>query len=376
MISTDYQPSTRPQRLQIIMDTSSNTEYDLKLFPEILKNIHIGLVLLDMKEDKISYCNKQASLIADSCKIDCDYQAFYKLLTSAIKQLQKSADGHEERLEINHGDRFISYVLTLLSDDELVCVLLQDITDQKRMDSIAEGAVSMNNMGYIFSGIRHEIGNPLNSIKMALTVLKNNMDRYSPKEIKVYFNRVFEDIGRVEQLLKSFKNFNMYETPKTDIMDLSDFIMHNTQLITAYSGVKDKMIGISVDVDPGSEWVKVDRRALQQVTMNLLANAMDAMHHNPEARLKISSKARGNNILLQIKDNGCGIPQETLDDIFKPFFTTKEKGTGLGLALSKKMLSQMSCGIEVSSIPDMGTTFTISIPKARDYEVEAYQNSK
>ena len=110
--------------------------------------------------------------------------------------------------------------------------------------------------------------------------------------------------------------------------------------------------------------------------MNLLANAMDAMQHNPDARLKISSRIGRQNTLLEIKDNGCGIPPETLQDIFKPFFTTKEKGTGLGLALSKKMLAQMNCGIEVVSVPDMGTTFTISIPQARDYEIEAFQHQE
>jgi len=344
-----------------------------KFFPEILQNIHFGLILLDLDEKQVCFCNQQAQEIFSQSKCLGDYDELYGLLSSSIEKLLKNSSGHEEKITENYGDRFIRYSVTKPGDGPLVCVLIQDVTDQKRLDSIAEAAVSMNNMGYIFSGIRHEIGNPLNSIKMAITVLQNNIDRYSPKEIKVYFSRIFEDIGRVEQLLKSFKNFNMYESPQTDIMDLSDFIMHNTQLIAAYSGVKDKLIAISVDVEPGSEWVKVDRRALQQVTMNLLANAMDAMQHNPDARLKISSRSGLHNVLLEIKDNGCGIPPETLQDIFKPFFTTKEKGTGLGLALSKKMLAQMNCGIEVKSVPDMGTTFTISIPKARDYEVDAHQ---
>ncbi len=358
------------------MATSPHPEYDAQLFPEILQNIHLGLILLDIEHEEIAFCNTQASEILALSKLDCDYHAFYGLLQTAIEQLLESPEDHEEKTVENHGERFIGYSLTKPANGQYISVLMQDITDQKRMDSIAEAAVSMNNIGYIFSGIRHEIGNPLNSIKMAITVLHKNMDRYSPKEIKVYFDRIFEDIGRVEHLLKSFKNFNMYESPKNEVMDLSDFIMHNTQLIAAYSGVKDKMIGISVDVEPGSEWVLVDRRALQQVTMNLLANAMDAMQENPEARLLISSRALSSNILLEIKDNGCGIPPETLQDIFKPFFTTKEKGTGLGLALSKKMLSQMNCDIDVTSIPDMGTTFTISIPKARSYEINAFQNTK
>ncbi|MEN8141015.1 MAG: ATP-binding protein [Thermodesulfobacteriota bacterium] len=344
-----------------------------QLFPQILENIHLGLVLLDTEREEIIFCNQHASAIINQIKVACHYNGLYTLLQPAIERLLAAPEGHEEKLVENHGEWFIDYSLTSPGDSRYVSILLQDITDQKRLDSIAEAAVNMNNVGYIFSGIRHELGNPLNSIKMALTVLQKNMDRYSPKEIKVYFSRVFEDISRIEQLLKSFKNFNMYERPQTDVMDLSDFIRHNTQLIAAYSGVKDKEVDISVDVQPGSEWVKVDRRALQQVMMNLLSNAMDAMHHKRNAQLEIEASTSGDTTLLKIRDNGCGIPPETLQDIFNPFFTTKEKGTGLGLALSQKMLSQINCSIGVSSIPDSGTTFTISIPKARSYEIEAFK---
>ena len=162
----------------------------------------------------------------------------------------------------------------------------------------------------------------------------------------------------------------MYEKPQTTVVDISDFIMHNTQLITAYSSVKDTLIGISVEVEPGSEMVKVDRRALQQVTMNILANAMDAMQDKKEARLIISARSHGPSTLLEIKDNGCGIPSASLHEVFKPFYTTKEKGTGLGLALSKKMLAQMSCALDITSNEGKGTTVTITIPKARPHEIE------
>ncbi len=345
---------------------------DGQIFRDILQEIHLGLVILDIKKETITYINHQASEIFDLIKLPPDYKSLHPVIESSVTELLDSDASQKVKTVKKHGERFIGYTIdSPEKSHRFISILLQDITDQKRMDSIAEAVVTMNNVGYIFSGIRHEIGNPLNSIKMALTVLQKNIDRYSPDDIEVYFVRVFEEIARIELLLKSFKNFNMYEKPHTAVMDLSDFIMHNTQLITAYSSVKDTLIGISVDIEPGSEMVKVDRRALQQVTMNILANAMDAMENNKEARLAISSRSHGPSTLLEIKDNGCGIAAGSLHDVFKPFYTTKEKGTGLGLALSKKMLAQMSCSIDIASEEGQGTTITITIPKARSYEINA-----
>ena len=354
---------------------TSQEDCDGQIFRDILQEIHLGLVILDIKDEGVTFYNQQASEILDLIKLSPEFDSLYPVVESSVAELLDSGTSQRVKTVKKHGERFIGYTLDAPEKTRrFISILLQDITDQKRMDSIAEAVVTMNNVGYIFSGIRHEIGNPLNSIKMALTVLQKNIDRYSPDEIEVYFVRVFEEISRIEQLLKSFKNFNMYEKPQTSVMDLSDFIMHNTQLITAYSSVKDTLIGISVDVEPGSEMVKVDRRALQQVTMNILANSMDAMEKNKEALLVISSRSQGPSTLLEIKDNGCGIPTTSLHDVFKPFYTTKEKGTGLGLALSKKMLAQMSCSIDLTSTEGKGTTVTITIPKARSHEIANAKN--
>lgn len=350
---------------------------DGQIFRDILQEIHLGIVIIDLKKSAITYLNQQASAIFNLIKLAPDFESFFPLIESSISELLGSKNFQKIKTVKKHGERFIGYTFDApRKSGRFISILLQDITDQKRMDSIAEAVVTMNNVGYIFSGIRHEIGNPLNSIKMAITVLQKNFDRYSPDEIEIYFIRVFEEIARIEQLLKSFKNFNMYEKPQTAVMDLSDFIMHNTQLITAYSSVKDTLVGISVDIEPGSEMVKVDRRALQQVIMNILANSMDAMQDNKEARLSIAARSHGPSTLLEIKDNGCGIAAASIHEVFKPFYTTKEKGSGLGLALSKKMLAQMSCSIDIASTEGQGTTVTITIPKARAHEAAAHKKSQ
>src|SRR3970282_1845245 len=83
----------------------------------------------------------------------------------------------------------------------------RDVTDKLRFESIAEAVNTMNSIGYVFSGIRHEIGNPLNSIKMTLNVLKKNLDKYGKDHILEYIDRALSESARIEYLLKSLKNF-------------------------------------------------------------------------------------------------------------------------------------------------------------------------
>ena len=244
----------------------------------------------------------------------------------------------------------------------VIAIFIQDITDQNRLNAIDEASEMMNNIGYLFSGIRHEIGNPINSIKMAITVLQNNLKRFSPEEMEVYIKRIVGEVSKMESLLKSFKNFNMFEQPKTDVVDLFSFFEDLIQLLGA--DLKKKNIETVLDLAPEARWANVDARALQHVSMNIFANAMDAMKNTDKGMLSIISSVQKNVVLLTISDNGCGMSKELLRDAQKPFFTTKKHGTGLGLVISKKMLAQMNCNLEIESEEGRGTTVNITMPNA------------
>jgi C4-dicarboxylate-specific signal transduction histidine kinase len=116
---------------------------------------------------------------------------------------------------------------------------------------------------------------------------------------------------------------------------------------------------------PEARYVTVDTRALQHVAMNLLANALDALEGIDNPSLKIRGEAIGERVFLSLIDNGCGMPAELVENAFKPFFTTKPHGTGLGLVISKKMLAQMNCDIKLQSMQGMGTTMTLGMPKSK-----------
>ena len=336
---------------------------DVCIFADVLRDIETGIIILDTENREIFFRNKHAIHILEPVKNADNYEGLHKLLRHELEELEKPGMTRTSKTVIRNDHRVLGYTVYRLEEDKrYVSVFIQDITDQNRLNAIDEAAEMMNNIGYLFSGIRHEIGNPINSIKMALTVLQNNLRRYSPEEIEIYIKRIGGEVAKMESLLKSFKNFNMFEKPKTDVVDLFSFFEDLLQLLNA--DLQNKNITTHLDLAPEARWVNVDARALQHVSMNILANSMDAIESKENGQLSIKSKVSKNVVLLTISDNGCGMSKELLRDAQKPFFTTKKHGTGLGLVISKKMLAQMNCNLEIDSEEGKGTTIRIIMPNA------------
>lgn len=333
------------------------------IFTDVLRDIDSGLIILDTIEEAVFFRNGHAMRILGALGAALDYHGLKRLLCEDLDSLQTPGRTRSRQTIIRHEHRVFGYTgYRIPGDDRYISIFIQDITDRHRLAAMDEAAEMMNNISCLFSGIRHEIGNPLNSIKMALTVLQNNVHKYSPEEIDVYFNRISGEIGKMEALLKSLKNFNMFEVPKTSDMDLAIFFDNLMHLLGA--DIRSKKVEVEIALAPEAQRALVDARAFQHVTMNLFANAIDAMAGVEQPRLVVRSQNRGDTVLLSITDNGCGMSEELIRDAFKPFFTTKPHGTGLGLVISKKMLTQMNCGIELTSEKGKGTTFTLVLPRS------------
>ena len=240
----------------------------------------------------------------------------------------------------------------------------RDVTEKVRLESIAEAVNMMDSIGYIFSGVRHEIGNPVNTINMTLSLLKEKLGTIDQPTVEKYLDRALEGISRIDYLLRSLKNFNMYEKPVRKNLPLEAFM--NNVLALVGEDFKAKGIELVFSREPNAEVCYADPRALQQVLINLLTNAADALDGRRDPYVTISLFKRDGTIRLRVKDNGWGISEEKQKDLFKPFLTSKAKGTGLGLVIVKKMLAQMNGTIEISSQKDMGTSVEIYLPVSGD----------
>lgn len=238
----------------------------------------------------------------------------------------------------------------------------RDITEKRRFESIAEAVNMMENVGYVFSGIRHELGNPVNSLKTALSVLKKNIDQWNHDQVVKYIDRSMVEIGRIEYLLRSLKTFSMHEDPEVQKVQILPFIERFFSFVNTDFTAK----GIKLDylIDTEADELMADTRALHQILLNVLSNASDAVKDRENPSIKILVDKIASVIEIKVIDNGIGLNEQQQANLFKPFYTSKPNGTGLGFIIVKKLMAKMNGTVKVESQLNVGTKVILSLEAA------------
>lgn len=237
--------------------------------------------------------------------------------------------------------------------------IIRDVTERLRLESIAASVNSMSNIGYVFAGVRHEIGNPINSAKSILAVLDKKLNSAPVERIREYLEHARKEIGRVEHVLGSLKSYSLYEKPDIREIDAGEVVNEISRLIEG--DLRDKGIDFSRVVEPGAGTFRADPRALHQVLLNFITNAVDALAGRPHPRIAITVSRARDRVAVTVHDNGSGMTEKQLADLFKPFYTSKAHGTGLGMVIAKKMITLMGGDISVISTFGSGTEVTITL---------------
>ncbi len=232
-----------------------------------------------------------------------------------------------------------------------------DRTERRRLEEIAEAVNMMDQVGFLFGSLRHELANPVSSVKTALHVLRENAERYGPADVQRFVGLMEEDLGRVEYLLDALRSFNRFEHPRLEPLDLAAFLRRFRDLL-ANDG---SGLAVTLDLRAGEAHVLADPRALHQVLLNLVTNARDANAGRPGGRIDLVLEKKGRYFDLEVRDGGVGMSQAQLKNLFRPFYTDKPRGTGLGLVIVKKLISGMGGTIAVESQPDLGSCFRVSL---------------
>lgn len=350
--------------------------FSRKISQELLKQIeHLRYILRNMSQgiieiakNRIVYINDSAAGMVNSNGKEIlgseISDSLPQVLLNALQPIGLAVGVKKKNLPrttLQYNDRqFIVEQLICQADYPTEIYILSDITEKRRMESIIEAANLTENLGYVFSGIRHEIGNPVNSIKMALSVLQQNLTEYDQETIAEFLNRSLEEISRIEYLLKALRNYSLFETPVVENISLSSFLRDFISLVR--NDLAELKIHINTILPDNEIVVCVDSRALHHVLLNLISNAADALQLTENPQLTISCFLKGEMVVIKVDDNGKGISEEDCQHLFKPFFTSKTTGTGLGLAIVKKMLAAMQGTINIESYQGVGTTITLVLP--------------
>ncbi len=237
-------------------------------------------------------------------------------------------------------------------------LVFNDLTEQKLLEEKVERQERLAAMGELASGVAHEIRNPLNTIgTISQQLSKDFLPTENTEEYINLTKLVYSEVKRINQTIVSFLKFARPEPLSPSSFSFSEIINQLSDQYSAYFNQKNIKFEINNKWEGIVNW---DKNKILQSLMNLLQNAFDATPQN--GKVSLSAENIGNNIIISISDSGSGIPEDKLNKIFNLYYTTKAKGTGIGLSITQRIIYEHNGIITVSSKINEGTSFYISLP--------------
>ncbi|MBW1704709.1 MAG: HAMP domain-containing protein [Deltaproteobacteria bacterium] len=233
-------------------------------------------------------------------------------------------------------------------------------------------------MGRLSAGVAHEIRNPLNAMKGAIVYLQRR--RSEDPLIQEYTHLILEEIERLNQFVTEFLYFARQSSPNLTPANLNELVRNTLNLFE--EKFREKGINVIKHLDPSLPSLMIDPNQMEQVIVNLLINACDAMAEGGVLELSTEIKRDGQGAdssfrsLVKVEDDGAGIPHEHLQNIFDPFFSTKETGTGLGLPISLGIVESHGGKLKVMSQERKGTKVIIELPVMKNDMEQEVKSAK
>jgi PAS domain S-box-containing protein len=237
--------------------------------------------------------------------------------------------------------------------------ICRDITARVMMEQKVRETERMAYIGQITTSLSHEIRNPLSAVQMNLQLLRKNpqLEGNDLRRLDISIR----EVRRLESILKELLDFAKPIQVHFEHAAVNRILLSAIELLEMK--FKEEKIEITTDLDFRIPAIMLDREKLEQAIINLLLNALEAS--DPGGRICIRSQftdENGGRVILTVSDEGCSIPEQHLDDIFRPFFTTKSRGTGLGLSNVKRIAEAHKGKVEVENRIPRGASFKISLP--------------
>ncbi len=249
-------------------------------------------------------------------------------------------------------------------------VLAEDVTERRRQDELMRRTERMASLGTTLAGVAHELNNPLAAIMgFAQLLLKKPLSDEDRASLETINHEAIRSAKIVKDLLTLARSKEVERRAPMNLNDIAGYILRTRRYALETYG-----IACELRLDPSIPPVRGDRTQLEQVVLNLIANAEQALRSviddpsdgaaRPHARIVVGTRREGNSVLLEVEDNGPGIPEEAQPRIWDPFWTTKEgsEGTGLGLSVVDHIVAEHGGSIHVESVAGAGARFVVRLP--------------
>jgi len=275
-------------------------------------------------------------------------------LTEARGQMSERMEEKWIRKDGNGIHVQVSAIPAKFNGESAHIVVVRDITELQKAREIYERSEKLAVAGELAAGIAHEIRNPLTAIKGFLQFTKGTMN-------PGYYAVIEAEMDRIELIISELLMVAKPQSANFALEELSGIVLHVVKLMESQANLNN----VSIDVEAPDEdiWIMCDENQIKQVVINMLKNAIEAMVGGGAISVRIEPlHAAAVNLIIQ--DEGPGIMEDKLANLGQPFYTTKDKGTGLGLMISYNIIRNHQGQVSVQSKANEGTTFTITLPIA------------
>jgi two-component system, NtrC family, sensor kinase len=214
-------------------------------------------------------------------------------------------------------------------------------------------------VGKMAAMITHEVRNPLSSIGLNTELLQDELEN-SSDEAKKLLRAIHHEVDRLTAITEEYLALARLPKPKLANEPVNELVDALTKFVR--EDLATKQIKLAVELADGTPIALVDAAQIRQCLINLVRNASEALAGRPNGTVTVRTRRGGDRVMIEVEDNGAGIAPDVLPRMFDPFFSTKEHGNGLGLALTQQIIKDHGGDLSVQSTVGRGTTFTVSVP--------------
>ena len=355
------------------------------LYESVFSALPLGILVLD-KDQRIIYATKTFYSLFNTREEESKGKHVQDFLPS------REIENQISRVQIDDGVREVELYLkepsretkalkaiiigiTITIEDRAnpaVLLVLEDVSEKIKLEEQLIQSEKLAGMEELAASITHELGNPLGIMSSTLQYIQERL-KGKEDDINDEIDIIVDSLKRMDELLRELSDF---KTPEPLRFEHGDIHKDLSQVLTLVSReAKNNNIEIKTDLAPNLPMCWHDPRRMKQVFLNLFKNAIEAMPYGGYLVVRTwfspaESSESGSKIIIEISDTGIGISEEELSLIFKPFYSTKKGGSGLGLPFCRRAVDNHHGSITVKSHKGGDTTFTIYIPVGRRKEDE------